>query len=247
MWYNRGMKPYYERDGITIYHGDCREVIPELESSQTTVLVTDPPYAMNGIFGTSDMYGYRAMQFDMDKKGESIGEVLEGLRLAFSIVSSFHLFCDPEHFGSIAAIARKDGFTPKPWAKLKACPPPPMPGNWWPSAFEMAMYGYRPGAWFGDTSGTRKNTYVADGYRHGIRKYEKVDHPTQKWLPMIRYIVDTIVPSDGLALDPFMGSGTTLRASKDLRRQSIGIDIEERYCEIAANRLSQEVMALEVG
>ena len=184
------------------------------------------------------------MQFQMDQGGESLPMVIEGLTLAFPLVNAFHVFCAIEHYGAIAAVARSERFTPKPWARLKLCPPPPMPGNWWPSAFEVAMYGYRPGAWFGDDGAKRKNVYVADGYRFGIRADEKVDHPTQKWLPMISYIVSAIAPPGSTVLDPFMGSGTTLVAAKALERRAIGVDIEERYCEMAANRLAQEVMPL---
>jgi DNA modification methylase len=114
-----------------------------------------------------------------------------------------------------------------------------MPGNWWPNGFELAIVGYKPSAFFGDTSGRRVNLYTADGYRHGIRASEKADHPTQKWLPMIRYLASCLIPELGTALDPFMGSGTTLAAAKDVGRKAIGIEIEERYCEIAANRCRQ--------
>ena len=242
------MRPYYEHGGITIYHADCREVLrgfdlPALGGKDAPVLVTDPPYALNDTFGVSDLYGRRAMQFDMDKEGAVIGEVLESLDMAFGVTNAFHVFCAIEHYGKIAEKARAHKFTPKPFARLKLCPPPPMPGNWWPSAFEVAMYGYRTGAWFGDQSGKRKNTYVADSYREGIRKQEKVDHPTQKWLPMVQYIVGSIAHPTSTVIDPFMGSGTTLRAAKDLGRRAIGIEIEERYCEMAAKRLGQEVMA----
>ena len=84
------------------------------------------------------------------------------------------------------------------------------------------------------------NVIEADSYRHG--QPGKVDHPTQKPLPTasipIRYSTD---PGD-LVLDPFMGSGTTLRAAKDLGRRAIGIELSERYCEVAANRMAQEVL-----
>ncbi len=69
------------------------------------------------------------------------------------------------------------------------------------------------------------------------------DHPTQKPLNIMRWCL-SFCPDAQIILDPFMGSGTTLRAAKDLGRKAIGIEIEERYCEIAAKRLSQEVMGL---
>jgi DNA modification methylase len=112
-----------------------------------------------------------------------------------------------------------------------------MPGNWWPSSFELAVYGYRPGAFFGDNSPTRKNLMQFDSYRHGIRAEEKVDHPTQKWLPMIEYLVGAMVPNGGTALDPFAGSGTTGVACGKLGRKFIGIELEPRYFDIACRRI----------
>jgi DNA modification methylase len=66
-------------------------------------------------------------------------------------------------------------------------------------------------------------------------------HPTQKPVGLMKWCVQQAGEAE-LILDPFMGSGTTLRAAKDLGRKSIGIEIEEKYCEIAANRLRQEVL-----
>ena len=238
------MKPYYEHAGITIYHGDSCEVLPAVRHSvERMSLVTDPPYSLPDHYGVNaSPKGTRVMKFDFNKSGKSTPVVLEILELAFPKVNSFHVFCSDKQYGEISQIPQRLGFVVKPWVWVKKVHPPAAPGNWWPSGFELAMYGFKSGAWFGDENTSRSNVYVSDTYRHGIRASEKVDHPTQKWLPMISHIVSSIVQPDGVALDPFMGSGTTLRAAKDLRRQAVGIEIEERYCEIAAKRMGQEVL-----
>ncbi len=70
-------------------------------------------------------------------------------------------------------------------------------------------------------------------------------HPTEKPVPILKQLITNSSDVRATILDPFMGSGTTLRAAKDLGRNAIGIEIEEKYCEIAANRLAQEVMDFE--
>ncbi len=69
-------------------------------------------------------------------------------------------------------------------------------------------------------------------------------HPTQKPVALLEYLIRTYTNTDDVVLDFSMGSGTTLLAAKNLNRQAIGIEREERYCELAASRLSQEVMQL---
>jgi len=221
----------------TLYHGDCREVLPLLP--RFDAMLTDPPYELPQTFGTSDLYGTRRMAFHFDDDGITADVVLPALAEALKLCRAFHCFLNPEQFGAIAQIARGLGFTPKPWAKQKLCSPPPMPGNWWPSSFELAMYGYQPGAYFGDQSGTRKNVMVFDSYRHGIRASEKENHPTQKWLPMMNYLVQAIVRPGGSVLDPFMGSGSTGHACVLSGRTFTGIERERRYFDIACERISR--------
>jgi len=231
------MKIAYENENVTLWHGDCREVIPTLQTVAS--VVTDPPYEIRNKFGISDLYGTRRMEFAFDVAGVTRDVVVPAMLASLPKASSFHCWCDPEQYAALAATARECGYTPKPFAKVKKCPPPPMPGNWWPSGFELAMYGYRPGAWFGDDSGKRVNVIVADSYRHGIRADEKEDHPTQKWLPMMLYIVTTIVPPGATVLDPFCGSGTTLIAALETGRKAIGIEIDERWVTVACRRLER--------
>ena len=83
-------------------------------------------------------------------------------------------------------------------------------------------------------------------YREQRNPDGKRDHPTQKPLSLMRWCL-ALAPDAGLVLDPFMGSGTTLRAAKDCGKKAVGIEREERYCEIAAKRLAQEALPLEVA
>lgn len=235
------MKSYYSRAGITIYHGDCREVLPSLPKSPR-VVIADPPYAIRNSFGSQmRLDGSRRLEFSWD--GPLARDVaIHGIVAACENARSFFTFCGASQV-SFIELALEGSFTVKPAVWIKACPPPAMRGNWWPSGFEYALYGYTPGAWFRDENTSRRNVFYSDTYRHGIRAHEKVDHPTQKWLPLILQIVGAMVPPEGECLDPFMGSGTTLVAAKNLGRRAIGIEIEERYCEIAAKRLSQAATA----
>jgi DNA modification methylase len=221
----------------TLYLGDCREILPGLE--RVDVCITDPPYEIVNKFGTSALNGTRVLQFHFDTPGVTHEVVLPGMSLALQRVSAFHCFCGFEQYAGIAALARLHGFTPKPWAKAKLCPPPPMPGNWWPSAFELAIYGYKRGAWFGDQDTKRKNLMTFDSYRNGIRKWEKADHPTQKWLPMVEYLMNSICAPSGTTLDPFMGSGTTGVAAVKLKRSFVGVEIDPRYFDIACRRIEE--------
>jgi hypothetical protein len=92
----------------------------------------------------------------------------------------------------------------------------------------------------------KQDTYRSDVYSVG--PWDRTGkHPNEKPLDVILDLCQRLSNPQSVILDPFMGSGTTLRAAKDLGRQAIGIEIEEKYCEIAANRLRQEVLQFEVA
>jgi len=100
-------------------------------------------------------------------------------------------------------------------------------------------------AWTNFIKGVRVYSHEWNGYHRDSEKREHY-HPTQKPVSLMRWCLELKWTPKGTILDPFMGSGTTLRAAKDLNRKAIGIEIEERYCEITAKRMSQSVMELSV-
>lgn len=236
------MKPDYEREGIALYCGDCRDVLRSLEYLEVDAIVTDPPYGIVNEFGSrkDSNGGVRTMQFEWDDAGVT-DVVVESLGLAWSQAhpkAGCFVFCGGDQFGRVLDSVRAGGFTAKPAAWVKSCPPPAGKGNWWPSGFEFAVYGYRRGAWFGDDDPKRSNVFVSDTYRYG--QPGKVDHPTQKPLKLISRIVRAIVPPGGLCLDAFLGSGTTAVACARHGRRCIGVERERKYFDLAVQRVEAE-------
>ena len=234
------MQPYYEEDGITIYHGDCREVLPNMKSD---AIVTDPPYGIEDtpITSTNGFGGLR-----MAKGGGS--DTRKGRVNTWHPESWWDKDINPEWFELCAKAApiiawfghwRKRGEVesqmPMPlraeivWAKDMhtgvPCPLAPRDERIW-------IFGEH------GINGLRFETTVWD--EPVIPNWEYKEHKNQKPIGLMIRLVSWL--NGETILDPFMGSGTTLRAAKDLGRRAIGIEIEEKYCEIAAKRLAQKVM-----
>jgi site-specific DNA-methyltransferase (adenine-specific) len=224
---------------VRLFLGDCLEVLPGVPI--VDAVLTDTPYGIVNEFGENTGNGTRTMQFEWDSPTITL-KVLDALRLAFSrcdTKAGCFVFCGGDQFGGVLEVVRESGFTAKPATWVKTCPPPAGKGNWWPSGFEFAVYGYRTGAYFGDTDPKRSNVFVCDSYRYG--QPGKVDHPTQKPLRLIHRIATAIVPPRGVALDCFMGSGTTGVACVRTGRRFIGIEKEPKYFEIAVKRITDEL------
>ena len=212
------MQPYYEHGGITIYHGDCREVLPSINGD---ALVTDPPFGISWSRATwgDDRDAYPLLIRWLVSEGNRFG----GWCFVFQAMQNVGHFHE---------------WFPEGWRIFAACKnfAQVLPGVW---------YSWEPVVFW--NSGSRKSPHgqinrdyhvgnVAGCFRDGI------DHPSPRPLDTMQHIVQLAAPPDGIVIDPFMGSGTTLRAAKDLGRRAIGIEIEERYCEIAARRLEQEAL-----
>jgi len=204
------MKPYYDHAGMTIYHGDCREVVPSLVGG-AEVIVTDPPYGID-FAGQPTKWQRRAGARPVDWDAAPInGSEFEAI-----------LQCAPVQCvwgGNYYALKPARGWLA--WVKPDA---PPSMGS-----LELAW-----------TNIDQNAAHIVHSI--GATNAERVGHPTQKPLRVMLWTLSKM-PS-GSVLDPFMGSGTTLVAAKQVGRRAIGIELEERYCEIAARRLSQEMLDL---
>ena len=218
------MTPYYEDDSVTIYHGDCRGVLPSLTYD---VVVTDPPYGIDIDTDYSTLTG--SSEFNASK-GHYRGKVharVHGDDRPFDPADFLPWPCalfGANHYPTRIA----DGGTFHVWDKRDGL------GSNMFSDFEIWWTSYPSGP-------SRIFRHKWLGYMRASDVGEHF-HPTQKPTALMRAIIDKAPP--GVILDPFMGSGTTLRAAKDLGRKAIGIEIEERYCEIAVKRLAQEVLPL---
>lgn len=210
------MLPYYEEPGIKIFHADCREVIPLIAAD---ALVTDPPYGIGEARGRNRSRTKLAKAKDYgvsDWDDEPVA--LEILHMAIARTSSAVIFG-----GNYYAL------------------PPATCWLVWDKDNGANDFADAELAWTNLRGAVRLKRYRWAGMLQQPGKpKESRYHPTQKPLEVMAWAVQRAGGES--VLDPFMGSGTTLRAAKDLGREAIGIEISERYCEIAANRLRQQTL-----
>jgi len=211
------IEPYYQHDGITIYNADCRDVLPEL--GEFDLLLTDPPYGLGKKLHT-------------EEKGVSSSSIFAGSfpksELGWDIVP------ESDCIKQVIAAATEyvmwggnyfcDSLTPAQcvlvWDKMN--------GTNSMADCEIALTSLQIGA----------KVFSRHHFSKGCGG--KV-HPTQKPLPLMQWCLSWL-PDAKTVLDPFMGSGTTLVAAKMEGRQAVGIELSEKYCEAAVNRLAQGVL-----
>ncbi len=226
------MEPYYSHAGITIYNCDCREILPMLEPCG--ILLSDPPYGGGLAVDFAERFKTKAGKWwNCDNRsGQARHIPIEG---------------DDEPFD------------PAPLLQVKSKAKVLWGGNWYGSRLPD-----RGGWWIWDKRGGKRDVSEADwpmseaelawtDVGKGVRMFRYTwfglirdgepgehYHPTQKPVALMRWCIESS-KAEGSILDPYMGSGTTIVAAKQLGRPAIGIEIEEKYCEIAAKRLSQSV------
>ncbi len=213
------MKPYYQDEWVTIYHADCREILPDLP--KVDLVLTDPPYGV-------DIAG-------KDKVG---GSVLAN--------NTKHLVSDwdskPIDDVLMGDIIRQGKQTMIFGGNYYTLPPSPC---WliWNKRGDYPSNNFADCEliWTSMSKPSRIYKYFWQGMlQQDMKNKDYHYHPTQKPISVMRWCI-TQADEPQTILDPFMGSGTTVRAALDLNRHCIGIEIEEKYCEIAAKRCSQQV------
>ncbi len=256
--------PYYEQSGVTIYHGDCREVLPSL-APVFDLVFTSPPYNLGVTTGGGFPTGHYAPDAPMGKRGG------QGKWPGAAIADGYGVYGDSmpsadyedwqrETLAACWRLLTEDGaifYNHKPrvqggevWTPLRVNPGLPLRQiivwaraggiNFSPSFYvpthEWILVFAKP-AWRLRTKGA---SGVGDVW--SVPQEANPDHPAPFPEALPRRALETTTTTH--VLDPFMGSGTTLAAAKRLQRQATGIEINERYCEIAARKLQQEALPL---
>ena len=222
------MKPYYEHGGVTIYHGDCREVLTTI--SQPDTCIVDPVWP-NSVFP------------GVENPRQLFAEAIAVLTVERLVV---HLGCtsDPRF---LSAVPPRYPFLRTCWLRYAR-----------PSYRGRILVGSDVAYGFGVAPPSREGRHVLSGEivaRNNSNKlqhtgrgegtsdecdYDELPHPAPRRLEHVVWLVKVFAESG--VIDPFCGTGTTLEAAKKCGLPAIGIEIEERYCDIAAKRLSQEVL-----
>lgn len=216
-------EPYYQDDLVTLFHGDCREVTEWLDAG---VLVTDPPYgmgfrsSMRGAFGTSEVVGDQ----DTAVRDAALQMWGDGPALVFGRWSV------PRPAGTRMVLT---------WEKGNHVGMGDLRLPWKPNTEEV----YVLGDGFRGHRGSSVLRHLAIAGTVGNAKRKTCSHPTEKPTGLM---IDLIGKTRGVVADPFAGVGTTLVASKLLGRVAVGVELEERFCEVAASRLAQEVLVADV-
>lgn len=225
------IKPYYQDEWVTIYHGDCREILPELPN--VDLILTDPPYGVN--LGNVDSGQERERGQMGYENFEDTPEYLTSV-----IIPAFTLSLSKARRAIITPGNRNAMLYPHPddigvWYN----PAGTGRGKWgFILAHLIFYYGKDPHA------GRCATASSAWALNDSVASIKNKTHPCPKPLLFTKWQVSKGSLANELILDPFLGSGTTCVAAKHLNRYSIGIEIEERYCEVAAKRCSQSVMRL---
>lgn len=227
------MNPYYDANGITIYHGNCLDILPTLPAD--AIVISDPPYNVG--------YHYESYKDALSpaEYQQLLSQVFRTPSVMLHYPEAIFSFAIQEYEMPTRCVAwTYHANTPHQWRLIAwfGCSPD----------FTLVKQPYR-------NPTDRRIRALIEGGSQGASLYDwwrieqvknvakKYDHPCLIPLEIMDNIVG-ITPAE-LIIDPFVGSGTTLVAAKKMKRKAIGIEIEERYCEMAAKRLAQNYFDFE--
>jgi site-specific DNA-methyltransferase (adenine-specific) len=255
------VKPYYERNGITIYHGDCREILPQLADQSIDFIFTDPPYGHNNNNG-GDLIRRREAALGLLPTGADLPEARpiandgpEANELVRWVFGEFARLLASE--GCCCCCCGGGGPDPQfaRWSlwldevltfkQMVVWDKGPMGMGWhYRRSYETVLVAHKgqKARWYDKT----------DRVENIIRNIPKIiprptDHPTPKPERLVAHFMQLHSQPGDLVLDPFMGAGTTMRVAANLGRKGVGVEVDERWCEMAAKRLEQEALPLEVA
>lgn len=241
------MQPYYQDHLSTIYLGDCREVLPQLAGS-VDLIVTDPPYGVEIVGGPHAIPASRRR-----KAGKhTISNDDLGMDGTQDLVAAAMRLAPLRNGGSYYVCAPSGNYLPAFYNALEQIGMEVRQLLVWVKdvmvlgrqdyhwRHEAVLYGWRGGAPHAFYGGRNQDTVW-----EAKRPYRSPDHPTMKPLAVLdRAIWNSSKPGE-VVLDPFLGSGSTLVAARNLGRRGIGIEIEEKYAEVAAKRCGQQHLGLD--
>lgn len=201
------MKPYYESQGITIYHGDCREVLPSLD---VQTCITDPVWPN----ATVPLQGW-------EDPATLMREACEALPLSVRRLA-VHLGCDSDP-RFLQAVPQRFEFFRVAWLEFTR-----------PHYKGRLLYTSDVAYLFGDAPRAKPGATVIPGrFLDTISEKRKSLHPCPRKLGHVRWLVKWWAEDGDTIVDPFAGSGTTLQAAKALGMRAIGIEAVEEFCEHA--------------
>lgn len=219
------MEPYYQDESVTLYHGDCYEHLDML--AEADCMITDPPYEIETTAAAWFPYHTEKTK-DITTAGISDGFDLNILKIVENVIC----FCSKKQLPELIGVFSRNRWALLLWHKLD---PVPMYKNKYLPDTEYILHKWKKNGLYGGIKD--RNTYKSTAtYKNGFR------HPTVKPPNVMRWLVSVGTDVGQLICDPFAGTGSTLRAAKDLGRLAVGFEINEKYCEIAAKRLEQGVL-----
>jgi len=230
------VKPYYQDDAVTIYHGDCREILPAIRA-KTDLVLTDPPFFMPATHYQSRVKWQRSWS-DTSILAAFWASILDLTVPLLRQTGHFLTFCNGDSYPVFypEMYRRFDFLKSLVWDKGHVGL-----GRVWRNQHELVIAARWQDVWFVDDSILRSDVLRFDATPSSDRL-----HPVEKPEALLRWLIEPTTQPLDVVLDPFAGSGSTLYAAKQAGRKAIGIEGEERYCEVAAKRCAQEVLELAV-